>query len=447
MPFTRYLSPQRTLLLKSRDRHEVIEELVGALCQELPGLEDEAVLQAVEAREKEISTQIAPEFAIPHARIAGLGRFILAAGLSRDGVTWGSQEEPPVRLVVLLVGDAADARGHLEVLGQLASVLKGEQIIERLEPVATSPEALYQALVSLHEDAGPPPAPVQPVVNRTVYENACRICRDIQAAALLTLADDVTDLSFIQAKPEGCAAVLATSSRSRRQAGFFDAVIDVPIAGLAALHRLDLAVLSAVSEGLADKGQTLVCLYGGSGTGRLDALKVVDVERDFELLLSFRAEVRSGDIDHQVLNSLLNVATEIAREGREGKAVGALFVLGDAEQVLVRSQQMVVNPFKGHPEEERNALDPSLHDTLKEFSVIDGAIVVRGDGVIMAAGTYLNVQGVPVSLPAGLGSRHAAAAAITAVTAAVAIVVSQSTGTVRLFKDGKEILSLKKDLR
>ena len=107
---------------------------------------------------------------------------------------------------------------------------------------------------------------------------------------------------------------------------------------------------------------------------------------------------------------------------------------------------MVINPFRGYPEEERHSLDPSLHDTLKEFSAIDGAIVIRGDGVIVSAGTYLNAQGPSIELPSGLGSRHAAAAAITAETDAVAIAVSESTGTVRLFKSGKQILALKKDL-
>ena len=448
MPFAQYLSPERTVLLKGRERHEAIQELVDAACRDVPGLDRQEVLLAVEAREKDISTHIAPEIAIPHARMPGLGRFVIAAGLSHDGISWGSAEGQPVRLVVLLVGDAEEAREHLRILSELASTLKDEQVPAQLAKVSKSPEELYHALVRLHEAAGAPPEAGEVMVNRALWEHACRICKEIGAAAVLALADDGTNLSFIRAKPEGCSTVLATNSRGRYrdQAGYFDAVIQVPISGLTALHRLDLAILSVVSEGLADKGHTLVCVYGGSRTGRLDAVKIIDIERDFDLLLSFRSELRSGDIDHQVLNGLLNIATELSREGREGKPVGALFVLGDADEVIARSQQMVINPFKGYPEEERNALDPSLHDTLKEFSVIDGAIVVRGDGVIMSAGAYLNAQCSSISLPPGLGARHASAAAITAVTDAVAIVVSESTGTVKLFRAGKEMLSLKKDL-
>jgi DNA integrity scanning protein DisA with diadenylate cyclase activity len=142
---------------------------------------------------------------------------------------------------------------------------------------------------------------------------------------------------------------------------------------------------------------------------------------------------------------LLKIALELSREGREGKPIGALFVLGDADNVLDNAQQMIMNPFKGYPEETRNALDPSLQETLKEFSLIDGAIIIRGDGVVLAAGTYLNTQGLHVDLPPGLGARHAAAAAITAVTGAVSIVISESTGTARIYKGGRSILSLKKE--
>ena len=47
-------------------------------------------------------------------------------------------------------------------------------------------------------------------------------------------------------------------------------------------------------------------------------------------------------------------------------------------------------------------------------------------------------------LPAGLGARHTAAAAITANTAAVSVVVSQSTGVVSVFRNSKRILILEK---
>jgi len=102
---------------------------------------------------------------------------------------------------------------------------------------------------------------------------------------------------------------------------------------------------------------------------------------------------------------------------------------------------MVINPFRGYSEEEKSILDPSLEETVKEFSTIDGAFILRGDGVIMSAGTFLRPEKAAPNLPSGLGARHAAAAALTQTTACVAVVVSQS-GTVSVFKGGGLVMGL-----
>jgi DNA integrity scanning protein DisA with diadenylate cyclase activity len=110
--------------------------------------------------------------------------------------------------------------------------------------------------------------------------------------------------------------------------------------------------------------------------------------------------------------------------------------------VLAQSRSLVLNPFQGHPEAGRNLLDPALEETIKEFAGLDGAFVVRGDGVVLTAGTLLvPARGYP-QLPGGLGARHAAAAGITASTGAVALCVSQSTGTVTVFQSGRVVADL-----
>ena len=132
-------------------------------------------------------------------------------------------------------------------------------------------------------------------------------------------------------------------------------------------------------------------------------------------------------------------------EGREGRTVGTLFVVGDSDRVLSQSHQLVFNPFHGYPEEERNILDHRLEETIKEFSAIDGAFVVRGDGVVLSAGRYLAPRSkLEEPLPQGLGTRHEAAASITVTTDAIAVCVSQSTGTVSIFKRGRMILDIQK---
>jgi DNA integrity scanning protein DisA with diadenylate cyclase activity len=145
-----------------------------------------------------------------------------------------------------------------------------------------------------------------------------------------------------------------------------------------------------------------------------------------------------------VFQRVLSLAIELAGEGREGKPVGALFVIGDQEAVDKYCHQTIINPFRGYPEEERNVLDETMRETVKEFCSIDGAFVISGKGVIVSAGTTLRTAVSEQELPQGLGSRHAAAAAITASTVSVAITLSESTGTVRVWRRGEMITEIEK---
>jgi DNA integrity scanning protein DisA with diadenylate cyclase activity len=116
--------------------------------------------------------------------------------------------------------------------------------------------------------------------------------------------------------------------------------------------------------------------------------------------------------------------------------------LGDYAQVKHHCQQMIINPFKGYAEGELNILDPSLKETVKELSKIDGAFIIGGDGAILSAGTYLRTRTPLAELPSGLGARHAAAAAITMVSRAVALALSESTRKLSVFKNGEKIMEL-----
>ena len=77
-----------------------------------------------------------------------------------------------------------------------------------------------------------------------------------------------------------------------------------------------------------------------------------------------------------------------------------------------------------------------MDETVKEFSSIDGAFIIRGDGVVESAGSLIQATDSDHNLPSGLGSRHAAAAAISVTSDCISIVVSSSTGQVTLFRRG-----------
>ena len=142
------------------------------------------------------------------------------------------------------------------------------------------------------------------------------------------------------------------------------------------------------------------------------------------------------DHDPVVLESLIELAVEIAREGREGRRVGTLFTLGDENAVLARSRSLILDPLSGHPESARHVSNSNLRGTIKELAQLDGGFVVSREGIVLSACRYLDAVAGEAEVPLGLGSRHIAAANMSAVTKAVAIVVSESS-VVRLFCHGQ----------
>ncbi len=289
------------------------------------------------------------------------------------------------------------------------------------------------------------------VLTRSLVRHAHAIAREVGARAVLLYADVVDgDEELADLIRDVDFRVILVSRRRGFKAptGWDDlcAVVPVPDIPMTRAGQVKVATLVAAVEGLVQVGDRVVWLTGIQGSNTIDTVLVLDLGQEIEMFSSAAADPLPPDVRPAVFERALSLAGELGLEGREGRPVGALFALGDSDTVLSQSRQLVINPFRGYPEEERNLLDPRLEETVKEFSALDGAFVVRGDGVILAAASYLvPPQSRPVEpLPPGLGARHEAAAGITATTNAIALVVSQSTGTVSIYKGGRLVTDIQK---
>ena len=138
----------------------------------------------------------------------------------------------------------------------------------------------------------------------------------------------------------------------------------------------------------------------------------------------------------EILDATIELAVEIAREGREGRRIGTLFTLGAADAVLGESRPLILDPIALHPAAARHITDANLRGTIKELAQLDGAFVLDNNGFVVAACRYLDTTAKDVEIAFGLGSRHLAAASISKLTGAIAIVVSESA-VVRVFYDGR----------
>jgi DNA integrity scanning protein DisA with diadenylate cyclase activity len=150
-------------------------------------------------------------------------------------------------------------------------------------------------------------------------------------------------------------------------------------------------------------------------------------------------------LDTRVLEQTVTLAVEIAREGREGRKIGTLFVVGDSEAVLKTSRPLILDPLHGHPDEAKHINDSNVRETLKELAQLDGAFLVSDGGVVLSAARYIDTVSDNLNVPLGLGSRHMAAASVSYRTNAVAVAVSESS-MVRVFDDGELVSEITPEL-
>ncbi|CAN5790858.1 hypothetical protein BH23ACT11_BH23ACT11_21380 [soil metagenome] len=143
-------------------------------------------------------------------------------------------------------------------------------------------------------------------------------------------------------------------------------------------------------------------------------------------------------VNSEVLTQTIALAVEIAREGREGRKIGTLFVVGDSGEVMKNSKPLILDPLLGHGDDEKRIDDPNVRETLKELAQLDGAFVVSNAGVVLSGARYIDARSDDINVPLGLGSRHMAAASVSHHTDAVAVAVSESS-MVRMFDDGELI--------
>jgi DNA integrity scanning protein DisA with diadenylate cyclase activity len=230
-----------------------------------------------------------------------------------------------------------------------------------------------------------------------------------------------------------------------REAGLASVRIDMPDSPV--YERLTQAVLEAVADDILSPGSCVVALYSGFDADNIDSVSVINLDEHLNRLTGRDLRQLETRVPLDTLKLVVDLAIEIGREGREGKPVGTLFVVGDSRKVLNCSRAAGFDPVRGYSRKDRNLNDARVREGIKEIAQMDGAIIVSADGTVEASCRYLDCSAANVTLSKGLGARHWAAAAISRSTNAVAVTVSQSNGTVRIFQNGETVLRIEPYLR
>lgn len=437
MRLEKIIARSRIIDLRSGDLAGALQELLAVSVASFPDLKPESLLKGLLARESTMTTYLGLGVALPHVRVKMPRRYILAIGRSRAGIRHdGALADERVHLIVMLIA-GEKARDYLQVLASIARQVKEQPMVDGLVQ-APDLDQLYERLVGGFGGIRPVQTQ-QNRVNRLMMREAQRVAKGAACDALIVFGDTFVGGVSRGAFESRLKTILVT--RNPIEPGDdereFAETIQVRSFSNQRMAQLRSAILVALTRGLLKFTDRICCLDGMTGSNQFDTLVVVDIEREFQTLLTGQtADLLPDDVKPEVLERVLAVATELAVEGREGRPVGCLFVVGDSEKVAALSKPLVLNPFFGYKEEERNILNPFMDETVKEFSSIDGAFTIRGDGVVESAGTLIQATDSNHALPSGLGSRHAAAAAVSVATNCIAIVVSSSTSQVTLFRRG-----------
>ena len=225
--------------------------------------------------------------------------------------------------------------------------------------------------------------------------------------------------------------------------------IAIPTYDIARPERFKMALVGGMAAGLFKDGEVVMGLIGRGPTSYPDTLMLVCIgSDDLKLVNTGFGIVGTDRIPSTILEAVFDLGVEIARDGWEGHPLGTLLVVGDSAVVMEKSRQLTLNPFQGYSENEKNILNPEVRDAIKNFAVLDGAFVIRDDGVVLAAGRFIRVDDhSELEVPLGLGSRHVAACGISKSTNAIAVVVSETSGVTRVFQSGRCVLEIQSEQR
>jgi len=294
---------------------------------------------------------------------------------------------------------------------------------------------------------------MQPIRLTDQFKNLLAVARQMtesaEAEAILMLLDGPTEWSRLKGLAgKGKIVVAANTSEDlagAKEAGLVTVLLDMPDSPI--YERLTQSVLEAVADDLLTPGCRVVALYSGFDADTIDSLSVINLDEHLNRLTGRDLRQLETRVPLDTLKIVVDLAVEIGRDGREGKPVGTLFVVGDSRKVLACSRPTGFDPVRGYNRKERNLDDPRVREGIKEIAQMDGAIIVSADGVVEASCRYLDCSAADVTLSKGLGARHWAAAAISRATNAVAVTVSQTNGTVRIFQNGEVVLRVEPYLR
>lgn len=439
MRLDRYITKSRIIEIQSSDLMGALLELLEVATTRIQ--EDfniRKIANQLLSREKTMTTYLGNGVAMPHIRVKMKRPYIFAIGRVREGVDFeGLDEYKQIRLLFLLLASEGE-KNYLNVLASLARLFRDRDLVENIVAAPDTKSFAEKVFLGFGGLLAKPERR-QTRFNRLLIKEGEKVARDAKCNAILLFGDTFAGgIEGASGFPDFRTILVTRSASDRSPEGSqIETSIEVRSFSSQRLSQARSAILIGLTRGIFKHNDRLLCIGGIPSSNQLDTLMVVDIEREFQSVIDRENDLLPPSVNIEVLERIIAIATDLSVEGREGKPVGTMFVIGDTEKVNTMVKPLVLNPFYGYRMEDRNVLNPFMDETIKEYSVIDGGFVIRGNGVIESAGSLIHAPAEFYhNLPSGFGTRHSAAAAITKAADCISLCISASSGQVTLFRKG-----------
>lgn len=131
--------------LEATTKKDVIKELAARAAKVLGAFDENDIAGVLEEREHLGSTGIQDGIAIPHGKIAGLDRIVVACGRSVGGIDFDAHDAKTTHLFFVLLAPEFAAGQHLKILARLSRLLKSSHFRERLL-TARDADGIYEII-------------------------------------------------------------------------------------------------------------------------------------------------------------------------------------------------------------------------------------------------------------------------------------------------------------
>jgi len=429
-----YIENSFIIDIKSTTFKGALEELLDC-CPLNKRQKPSSLIHELLEQESTVSSYLGQGIALPHIKVNMRKSYLFALGRIRTPLKDPSihSSENICLIILLLASSKLDT--YLTILSSFAKIVQNIHLPKDANLLSLE-DFKKQVIQACHN------FPIKrkqrnKTFNKLILKESLKIAKAGNCSSLFlfqdTLEAPLNDPFISDSKLKIIIVTHQTSEISVKDSTF---TLPVQLFSFGRLSQLRSAILLALIHKYINYNEKICCIGGVPKSNRLDTIVIADVNREIQSVFSQETNILPPDVLPEVFERLLSIASELAVEGREGKSVGCLFVLGNAKALDPYVHPLILNPFHGYSEEDRNLLNPFIDETIKEYSLLDGAFIINSNGVVESAGSLIHTQN-QVLLPGGLGTRHAAAIAISKAVDCIALTISSSTGQVSLFRNGK----------